>query len=134
MLTPETPIDQKKPIAAPRLAIESTEFHVERRESYYKVRYFDLNGQSQIILIGRELFTNPSKVVGQLLKANADLPDNLEAAVRLVKRALADRSKKIVALRSAQVGMELRSSTRERRLGLSPENWSTKGPMKSIPH
>ena len=94
MLTPETPIDQKKPIAAPRLAIESTEFHVERRESYYKVRYFDLNGQSQIILIGRELFTNPSKVVGQLLKANADLPDNLEAAVRLVKRALADRSKK----------------------------------------
>jgi hypothetical protein len=94
MLTPETPIDQKKPIAAPRLAIESTEFHVERRESYYKVRYFDLNGQSQTILIGRELFTNPSKVVAQLLKANADLPDDPEAAVRLVRRAVADRSKK----------------------------------------
>jgi hypothetical protein len=93
MLTPVTPV-VKKPIAPPRLAIEATEFHIERRESYYKVRLFDLNGQSQTILIGRELFTTPSRVVGLLLKANADLPDNPVSAVRLVMHALANRSKR----------------------------------------
>jgi Domain of unknown function (DUF927) len=46
------------------------------------------------IRIGRELFVHPRKVVAQLLKANADLPNNPEAAIRLVKRALATRSKK----------------------------------------
>ncbi len=93
MLTSETPITEGKPIAPPRLAIEATEFHVERRESYYKVRYCDLDGQNQTMLIGRELFTNPSRVVAQLLKANADLPDNPSAAVRLVRHAHANRSK-----------------------------------------
>jgi len=92
MPTPVTPI-AKKPIAPPRLAIEATEFHVERKESYYKVRYLDLDRQSKTILIARELFTKPLMVVAQLLKANADLPDNPEAAVRLVEHALTNRSK-----------------------------------------
>ena len=94
MLTPVTPIAKKMPIAPPRLAVEATEFHIERRKSYYKVQYFDLDGKSQTVLIGRELFTNPSRVVGLLLKANADLPDNPVSAVRLVMHALANRSKR----------------------------------------
>ena len=94
MLIPKTPIDKRKPIAPPRLAIEGSEFHIERRESYYKVQFFDLDGQRQSMLIGRELFTSPSRVVAQLLKANADLPHNMDAAITIVRRALADRSKR----------------------------------------
>ena len=70
----------------------ATEFHIERRESYYKVRFRDLDGQKRTILIGRELFTTPPKVVAELLKANADLPDNPKTAVQLVKQAVATRS------------------------------------------
>ena len=77
-----------------KLAIVATEFHVERRQSYYKVRFRDLDGQKQTIAIGRELFTTPSKVVAELLRANADLPDNPNAAVELVKQAVATRSER----------------------------------------
>ena len=76
------------------LAILATEFHIERCESYYKIRFRDLEGQRQTILIGRELFTTPAKVVAELLKANADLPDNPNAAVELVKQAVATRSQR----------------------------------------
>ena len=85
---------KKKPTSNQTIAIVATEFHIERRESYYKVRFRDLDGQKQTILIGRELFTTPSKVVAELLKANADLPDNPKAAVELVKQAVATRSKR----------------------------------------
>ena len=64
---------KKKPTSNQTIAIVATEFHIERRESYYKVRFRDLDGQKQTIAIGRELFTTPSKVVAELLKANADL-------------------------------------------------------------
>jgi putative DNA primase/helicase len=84
----------KTPNGAELLTILGTEFHVERRESYYKAQFIDLDGKRQVILIGRELFTYPSKVVAQLLKANATLPDDPNAAVKVVKRALANRSKK----------------------------------------
>ena len=84
----------KKPIANQTLAIIATEFHVERRESYYKVRFRDLDGKKQTILIGRELFTKPSGVVAELLKANADLPDDRKSAVELVKQAVATRSQR----------------------------------------
>ena len=77
-----------------KLAIVATEFHVERRQSDYKVRFRDLDGQKQTIAIGRELFTTPSKVVAELLRANADLPDNPNAAVELVKQAVATRSER----------------------------------------
>src|ERR1700730_3920562 len=74
-----------------KLAIVATEFHIERRESYYKVQFRGLDGQKRTIAIGRELFTTPYKVVAELLKANANLPDNLKTAVELVKRAVATR-------------------------------------------
>ena len=85
---------RKKPTGNQKLAIVATEFHTERRESYYKVRFRDLDGQKRTILIGRELFTTPSKVVAELLKANADLPDNPKTAVELVKQAVATRSQR----------------------------------------
>ena len=82
----------QKPSSNQKLVIVATEFHIERRESYYKVRFRDLDGQKRTMLIGRELFTTPPKVVAELLKANADLPDNSETAVQLVKQAVATRS------------------------------------------
>ena len=85
---------RKKPTGNHKLAIVATEFHIERRESYYKLRYYDLDGQKKTILIGRELFTTPSKVVAELLKANADLPDDPKTAVELVKQAVATRSER----------------------------------------
>ena len=84
----------KKPTGNQKLAIVATEFHMERRESYYKVRFRDLDGHKQTILIGRELFTKPSKVVAELLRANADLPDEPKAVVKLVKTAVATRSQR----------------------------------------
>ena len=85
---------KKKPTSNQTIAIVATEFHVERRESYYKVRFRDLDGQNQTILIGRELFTTPSKVVAELLRANADLPDDPTTAVELIKQAVATRSER----------------------------------------
>jgi hypothetical protein len=85
---------RKNPTGNQQLAIVATEFYVERRESYYKVRFRDLDGKKQTIAIGRELFTTPSKVVAELLRANADLPDNPDASVELVKRAVATRSER----------------------------------------
>ena len=81
-----------------RIEIEATEFHLERRESYYLVRFIDLEGRLQRIRIGRELFVSSEKVVEQLLKANGDLPDNPKAAERLVRHALANRSKKTLRI------------------------------------
>ncbi len=46
MLMPKAPIDKTKPTAPPRLAIEGSEFHIERKESFYKVLFFDLDGQA----------------------------------------------------------------------------------------
>ena len=118
-----TPI-KKTPNGAELLTIVGTEFHVERRESYYKAQFIDLDGKRQVILIGRELFTYPSKVVAQLLKANATLPDDPNAAVKVVKRALANRSKKVGGSLSALVGTKAHSYIRERRSGLLLEYWS----------
>ncbi len=94
MPTQITPSAKEKPTAPPRLLIQGSEFHIERKESYYIVQFFDLDGKRQSMLVARELFTSPSKVVAQLLKANADLPHNNKAATRLVMRALADRGKR----------------------------------------
>ena len=80
--------------ASPKLEILATEFHVGRRQSYYRVRFGDLDGRDRIIHIGRELFTKPSKVVDELLKANANLPDNPKTAIKLVEQAVATRSKR----------------------------------------
>ena len=92
MLTSKKAATIKKPIVSQELAIVATEFHMERRESYYKVQFRDVEGKTRTILIGRELFTTPSKVVAELLKANADLPDNPKDAVEMVKQAVATRS------------------------------------------
>ena len=40
-------IARKKPICDQKLAIVATEFYTERRESYYKVRFRDLEGRSR---------------------------------------------------------------------------------------
>ncbi len=89
------PIPDKPLAKVPtRMEIEATEFHVERKESYYKVRFLDPESRWQTTRIGRELFITPKKVVAQLLKANADLPDNAEAAEKLVRHALANRGRK----------------------------------------
>jgi putative DNA primase/helicase len=85
---------QKKSTSNQTIAIVAAEFHIERRESHYKVRFRDLDGQKQTIAIGRELFSTPSKVVAELLKANADLPDNPKTAVNLVKQAVANRRRR----------------------------------------
>ena len=85
---------RKKRTGDQKFAIVATEFHMERRESYYKVRFRDLDGQKQTILIGRELFTTPSKVIAELLRANADLPDDATIAAELVKQAVATRSQR----------------------------------------
>jgi hypothetical protein len=84
----------RKQIGNQTVAIVATEFHNERRESCYKVRFRDLDGQKQTIAIGRELFSTPSKVVAELLKANADLPDNHTTAVDLIAQAVASRSER----------------------------------------
>jgi Domain of unknown function (DUF927) len=81
-----------KEIGRQMLAIVATEFHLELRQSYYKVQFYDLEGQKQIIRLGRELFTTPSKVVAELLKANANIPDDLKTALRMVMHAHAHRS------------------------------------------
>ena len=95
---------------------------MERRESYYKVRFRDLEGHKQTILIGRELFTKPSKVVAELLKANADLPDEPKAVVKLVKQLWRPEASELVALPSAPAGMIRRLSILERRSALLPES------------
>jgi hypothetical protein len=81
----------KKPIVSHTLSILGTEFHLERRESYYMVQFRDVAGQMRTIRIGREKFIAIPAVVAELLKANADLPDNPKDAVEVVIRAVATR-------------------------------------------
>ena len=94
MNTSNRATSKKRLIGNRTIAIVATEFHIERRESHYKVRFRDLDGQKQTIAIGRELFTTPSKVVAELLRGNADLPDDATTAVVLVKHAVATRSQR----------------------------------------
>jgi putative DNA primase/helicase len=94
MHTSKKAIARKMRTSNQTLAIVATEFHIERRQSDYNVRFRDLDGQKQTIAIGRDLFTTPSKVVAELLKANADLPDDPTTAVKLVKQAVATRSQR----------------------------------------
>jgi hypothetical protein len=92
MLASKKATADKKPIVSKKLTVVGTEFHIERRESYYKVRFLDVAGQQQTILVGREKFIAPPAVVAELLKANADLPDNPKDAISEVIRAVATRS------------------------------------------
>ena len=113
---------KKKPTSNQTIAIVATEFHMERRESYYKVRFRDLDGQKQTILIGRELFTTPSKVVAELLKANADLPDNPKPPSSWLNKRWRPGASELVALPSVPAGMTRRLSTRDRRSALLTES------------
>jgi hypothetical protein len=92
MLASKKATADKKPIVSKKLTVVGTEFHIERRESYYNVRFLDVAGQQQTILVGREKFIAPPAVVAELLKANADLPDNPKDAISEVIRAVATRS------------------------------------------
>ena len=94
MRTLRKPVAGTKPIGGQKLAIVATEFHMERRESFYKVRFRDVDGQKQTMLLGRELFATPRHVVAELLKANADLPDDPRTAIELVKQAVETGSKR----------------------------------------
>ena len=124
---------KKKPTSNQTIAIVATEFHIERRKSYYKVRFRDIDGQKQTMAIGRELFTTSSKVVAELLKANADLPDNPKAAVGLVEQAVATRSKRTRRITIRTGRMIRRLSTRDRRSALLRESSSWKTRVPSIP-
>ncbi len=81
-------------LKTPKLAIVATEFHVDLGESYYKVLFFDIDGRKRTLLVGRELFAKPLNVVTALLKANANLPDSTNSAVKLVKQAIVTRSRR----------------------------------------
>ena len=49
MLTSKKVATIKKPIVSQELAIVATEFHMEWRESYYKVQFRDVEGQTRTI-------------------------------------------------------------------------------------
>jgi hypothetical protein len=92
MSTSKNTTTNKKPIVSHTLSILGSEFHMERRESYYMVQFRDVAGQMRTIRIGREKFIAPPAVVAELLKANADLPDDAGDAIKKVTQAVATRS------------------------------------------
>jgi Domain of unknown function (DUF927) len=77
-----------------KLKIKATVYHVTRDESFYQTEFRTVDGKKKTKLIGREQFRRPSTIVDTLLRAHADLPDEGEEAVRLVKEAVRDRSNK----------------------------------------
>ena len=50
MHTSNKAILEKSRTSNQKLAIVATEFHIERRASYYKIRFPDLDGQKQTIV------------------------------------------------------------------------------------
>jgi putative DNA primase/helicase len=75
----------------PPIRITATVLNIDRGESYYEVSYIDLDGVKRSKRLARELFLNPGKVAELLIKAHADLPDDREAAVALIKNALSTK-------------------------------------------
>jgi putative DNA primase/helicase len=84
----------------PKLEITATVYHITRQESYYQVCFQTVDGEPKEILMGREVFSKPARVVDELLKAHAALPDSTKAAIKLVKRALAKKSNRLFRVTS----------------------------------
>jgi Domain of unknown function (DUF927) len=73
-----------------RLPLQITRniINIDKQETFYEVQYRDIEGQQQKTMLPRELFQYPRKVVEQLLKIGAALPDDQAAAVDIVKNAI----------------------------------------------
>src|SRR6266851_1980029 len=86
--------NKSKNVASSRdkLKIKATAYHLTRDESFYLTEYRTVDGAKTTKLIGREQFRRPTTVVDTLLRAHADLPDDDKEAVRVVKKAVRDRS------------------------------------------
>ena len=90
-----TPTANDKPAAAALERVKShlplqvtrTIINVDRQETFYEVQYRDIEGQQQKLNLPRELFQRPTKIVEQLLKVGAALPDDQKAAVDIIKSA-----------------------------------------------
>ena len=80
------------------LKITATVYHVTRDESFYQTEFRTVDGVKKTKLIGREQFRHPTTVVGILLKAHADLPDDDKEAVSVVRAAVRNRSSKTYRL------------------------------------
>ncbi len=74
------------------IRITATVLNIDRNETFYELVYRDLDGKSRTKRIPKELFRKPTKVVDDLIKHYADLPDDSVAAVALVKDALQTKS------------------------------------------
>jgi hypothetical protein len=70
------------------LRITCTIIHVDKQEAFYEVQYRDVEGRPQTRKVPREYFLRPPRVVEDLLKAGAALPDDQTAAVKNVKDAI----------------------------------------------
>ena len=72
--------------------ITATVLNIDHNETFYELVYRDLDGKSSTKRIPKELFRIPTKVVDDLSKHYAALPDDSVAAVELVKNALQAKS------------------------------------------
>ena len=94
MLPQKSNKSKNVPKSRNKLKIKATVYHVTRDESFYQTEFRTVDGKKKTKLIGSEQFRRPSTIVATLLRAHADLPDEGEEAVRLVKEAVRDRSNK----------------------------------------
>ena len=78
--------------AISKVKITATVYHITNQESYYRVRFQTVDGERKHLLIGRELFHKPTRVVDVLLHSHAALPDDHKTAIKVVKKALSRRS------------------------------------------
>jgi Domain of unknown function (DUF927) len=72
----------------PPLQITCTIINVDQQATFYEVQYRDIEGQQRKMNLPRELFLRPTKVVEQLLKVGAALPDDRPAADDIVNNAI----------------------------------------------
>jgi hypothetical protein len=86
------PTMKKSQNVTPKLKIIATVYHEIKLQSYYQLRFRTVDGDRKEILIGREAFCKPARVVDELLKAHAALPDDTKTAIKLIEKSLAQRS------------------------------------------
>jgi hypothetical protein len=85
------------------VSITATVMDVDRTEAFYSVRYRDVQGDWQTRKVPRELFQHPGKVVDDLLKVGADLPDDSKLATNLIHDAVRQKSG-LVRYRTGRAG------------------------------
>ena len=80
--------------------ITCTIINIDKQETLYEVKFRDIEGQSQIRLIPRELFQHPAKVAEHLLKVGASLTEDRTEAVKIVNAAIelkSDKTQRVTA-------------------------------------